>query len=221
MLGSFSGSGGGGRCRPPPPDPRAPDAGEDYSALANLFPTPPVALTQCPPQTPTGRASRRDPQSALVLWMSGIIDVPLTTRLADRATLPFRLFQAGRCYASARASCGTTRSRLADPRSHAIRSAHPRQHLSHGFGNFCHVIRAPAGRLTKSLASVRPSGYEAGSAILLYLPPYSPDLNPIESAQGGQGRRIIPKLIEEGICKLSSRGGCGRVVTTRGWTSDI
>jgi len=64
-----------------------------------------------------------------------------------------------------------------------------------GFGNFCHVIRAPAGRLTKSLASVRPSGYEARSAILLYLRPGSADLNLIESAQGAKADVSYPKLI--------------------------
>jgi hypothetical protein len=96
-----------------------------------------------------------------------------------------------------------------------------RQHLAHAFGNFCHVIRAPAGRLTKSLASVRPSGYEARSAILLDLRPGSADLNLIEQRRGPRQTYHTPSSFEEGICKLSSRGGCGRVVTTRGWISDL
>jgi len=49
-----------------------------------------------PATTPPGRACRCDPQSALVLWMSGIIDVPLTTRLARIELLRlFDCFQVG------------------------------------------------------------------------------------------------------------------------------
>ena len=77
------------RFQPSLTSPRAPDAAEDYTALAKRFPTPPVALTNAR-TTPTGRACRRDPSVALVLWMSGMIDVPLTTRLAR--TEPLCLF---------------------------------------------------------------------------------------------------------------------------------
>src|SRR6516165_6601583 len=58
-----------------------PRCGRGLHGARKPVPTRPVALT-VPATTSTGRACRRDPQSALVLWMSGIIDVPLTTRLA-------------------------------------------------------------------------------------------------------------------------------------------
>ena len=43
-----------------------------------------------------------------------------------------------------------------------------------GFGNFCHVIRAPAGRLTKSLASVRLSGHRGRQRNLALSPAVQP-----------------------------------------------